>query len=295
MRRTPKGMVLSGMRTVNLTVIGDVACSTTRTYLTHLRDARLRPRALWLVDFVAPSPWLHRLRFLVGERAAEWWRRRRAVAPAPVDRAYRELCLRLQAEAGLPVIDHHGPWRPEEFAERVERFSAADYGDPVLQRRILRAPGTAWLYTNGGIVPASLLGQPQVRVLHIHPGIVPDLRGSDCLLWSAQVRRRLGVSCFYMSPGIDEGAVIGQLETELPHLPTAAALVAAGREADVYRALLFAVDPHLRARLLVQVLREHPDRDLRELPSRQQAAPRRPAYLWMHPRLRARVIKEAFR
>ena len=159
---------------------------------------------------------------------------------------------------------------------------------------MVQAGDTAFLYTNGGRVPASLLGRPEIRVLHIHPGIVPDLRGSDCLLWSAVVRGQLGVSCFYMSSGIDEGALIGQREFALPQLPALAPLLEGGEEPIAYRALLYAVDPHLRAQLLVDVLHMHEGVDLRCLPACEQVPASRPAYLWMHPRLRLQVMKELF-
>lgn len=279
---------------INLTVIGDRACSTTRTYLMYLRAAGFRPRRLWLVDFVKPTPTLRRLRALIGERLAEVWRRSSASPAQAPEAEYRALCLQLQREAGFDPIDHFGHWQPDEFSNKVEQFSASDFHDPVLQRRLLSTLDTAFLYTNGGIVPASLLDKPGVRVLHIHPGIVPDVRGSDCLLWSAWAHRRIGVSCFYMSPGIDEGPLIGQLEADLPHLPSMSGLLATGREPELYRALLFAVDPHYRARLLVEVLKQHPYADLRRLPFVAQPPARRPAYLWMHPRLRVRVMKDTF-
>lgn len=279
---------------INLTVIGDRACSTTRTYLTYLRSAGFLPRRLWLIDFVKPTPTFVWLRTLIGERLAEFWRRGRTPLTQEPDADYRALCLQLQREAGFDPIDHFGFWQPQEFASKVEQFSAADFHDPVLQRRLLNMPDAAFLYTNGGIVPASLLDKPGVRVVHIHPGIVPDVRGSDCLLWSAQVRRRVGVSCFYMSPGIDEGPLIGQLEVDLPHLPSMAELLSAGREPELYRALLFAVDPHFRAHLLVEMLKRYSGADLRRLPIVTQAPASRPAYLWMHQRLRARVMKDAF-
>jgi hypothetical protein len=271
---------------VNLTVIGDRSCSTTRTYLEHLRAAGYRPRRLWLIDFGSKSR-LTRLRDLARRIAV----RRRT--PKQQDE-YNSLCIRLQVEAGCAPIDHQSVWRPSDYAQEVRSFRARDFDDPILQERMARASDTAFLYTNGGRVPASLLNLPEIRILHIHPGIVPDLRGSDCLLWSAAVRRKLGVSCFYMSSGIDEGALIGQREFELPRLPALAPLVEGGSEPTAYRALLFAVDPHLRAQLLLDVLRAHPGADLRNLPAREQTLAARPAYLWMHPRLRLQVMKESF-
>lgn len=280
--------------TINLTVIGDRACSTTRTYLEYLRRAGLRPRRLWLVDFGPVSRRLRWAQRLLGARFADALLRSRDEAAAPPEKTFAALCLRLQDEAGLVPVDYFAPWEPADYAEDVECFSATDFHDPLLQRRILRSDETAFLYTNGGIVPAVLLEHSGIRILHIHPGIVPDMRGSDCLLWSAVVRRRLGVSCFYMSPGIDEGEVISQRELDLPRLPSLAPFLSPQDEHTAYRALLFALDPHLRAQMLVDVLRAHPGVDLRRLPTRAQPPVSRPAYLWMHPRLRLKVMREAF-
>jgi len=272
---------------INLTVIGDRSCSTTRTYLEHMRAAGFRPRLLWLVDFGSYS-WRTRLRKVVAVLTA--WRHAPAQNPH-----YAELCKRLQVQAGYTPIDHEAAWRPSDYAEEVHSFCVRDFDDPLLHARMAQVADTAFLYTNGGKVPAALLDRPEIRILHIHPGIVPDLRGSDCLLWSAVVRRRLGVSCFYMSAGIDEGALISQREFDLPRLRALAPLLADGAEPFCYRALLYAVDPHLRAQLLVDVLRSHAGTDLRKLPAREQATcASRPAYLWMHPRLRLQVMKEAF-
>lgn len=275
---------------INLTVIGDRLCSTTRTYLTHLRDAGFRPRALWLVDFGSPPGWRQRVRgLLAGLRSLG-----RSCGATENDDGFAALCLHLQEEAGFDPIDHTASWRPEDFADEVKVFHARDFNDHALLVRMLNSRDTAFLYTNGGLVPATLLDQPDLRVLHIHPGIVPELRGSDCLLWSAAVRQKLGVSCFYMSAGIDEGALIGQRSFDLPRMPSLAPWIAGQGESTAYRALLNAVDPHLRATLLVDVLNSHPGADLRRLPSCEQTRPSRPAYLWMHPRLRRQVMREAF-
>jgi hypothetical protein len=281
--------------TINLTVIGDRACSTTRTYLAYLREARLRPQRLWLVDFRRATGKERLARRLLGAGLTQGLLRMfRGTSESPREEAFASLCLRLQVEAGFPPIDHFAPLDADGQAVEVERFSAENFDDPQLHSRIARARDTAFLFTNGGIVPAKILERPDVRMLHVHPGIVPDMRGSDCLLWSALVRGRVGVSCFYMSPGIDEGDVIGQREFDLPRLASLAELLTPRDEDTAYRALLFAVDPHLRAQLLVDILRAHPDADLRRLPARKQPAALRPAYLWMHPRLRLHVMRKAF-
>jgi hypothetical protein len=283
--------------TLNLTVIGDCACSTTRTYLTYLKSAGFRARRLWLVNFGPESRRWRMLRRFLGATATDFlvgWRVPSWSAPCVADERYAGLCLRLQEEAGFPPIDYFATWSPGDYAEEIVRFRASDFTDSALQSRMLAAGETAFLYTNGGIVPGPLLDEPGLRMFHIHPGIVPELRGSDCFLWSAAVRRKLGVSCFYMSAGIDEGTILGQREFELPRLPSLASLMNPKDEPLAYRALLFAVDPHLRASLFVDVLRSHPGADLRALSARPQPQARRPAYLWMHPRMRLLTMREAF-
>ena len=283
--------------TLNLTVIGDCACSTTRTYLTYLRSAGLRVKRLWLVNFGPESRRRRLARRFLGSTVTNLLLDRRSRAsftPAVLDERYPGLCMRLQEEAGFVPIDHFSAWSPDDFAEEVTRFRASDFADAALQARMSAARDTAFLYTNGGIVPGSLLDTPDLRMFHIHPGMVPELRGSDCFLWSAAVRRKLGVSCFYMSAGIDEGTILGQREFELPRLPSLAPFMKPDEEPLAYRALLFAVDPHLRASLFVDVLSAHPGADLRNLPARAQPQATRPAYLWMHPRLRLQTMRDAF-
>ena len=48
----------------------------------------------------------------------------------------------------------------------------------------------------------------KIKILHIHPGVVPKFKGSDCLLWSGLKSGHFGASCFYMNYKIDEGDLI---------------------------------------------------------------------------------------
>jgi hypothetical protein len=111
---------------VNLTVIGDRSCSTTRTYLAHMRAAGYRPRRLWLVDFGVQPSWRVRLRKIAASALTVW-------RPVPVqDARYTELCTRLQVQAGYPPIDHTAAWQPTEYAEELHAFRARDFDDPQL-------------------------------------------------------------------------------------------------------------------------------------------------------------------
>ena len=273
---------------LNLTIIGDRSCSTTRTYLTYLRAAGYRVHSLWLVDFTPQSSIRTCVRHVITKISSLFLGKPRH------EKRFEELCLAIQSEAGYTPINHSEPWNPFDYANNVKEFRSPNFNDPKLHARMVGANGTAFLYTNGGRVPGKLLEDSRIKMLHIHPGIVPDMRGSDCLLWSAIVRKKLGVSCFYMSAGIDEGSLISQREFAIPRLASLAPFLERGEELIAYRALTFGLDPHLRARLLIDVVRGSAGKDLRSLSSRPQGEPVRPAYLWMHSRLRLKVMKAMF-
>lgn len=278
------------MKTINLTVIGDVSCATTRTYLTFLKQAGLRPQNLWLVRFNHTGP--------RGAWAGLQYRLRKSLRREDVlgciatpEPEYKALCEDLMAAAAVIPVDLFGSFDYEAHAVNTDYFAAADYTDLLLQKRILKSRHTAFLYTNGGIVPEKMLANDEVRILHMHPGVVPHVRGSDCFLWSNIVRGRPGVSCFYMSAGIDEGRLIQTMEFHQPDLSPLHPHLSEQDDDLAYRALLFSIDPQLRGQVLVEVLQRSGCDDLRVLPCKVQPTPNRPAYLWLHPVLRAPLMQ----
>lgn len=279
------------MKTVNLTIIGDVACSTTRTYLSFLKNADLRPKNLWLVGFGIGSPErrLERLYYKFSKTS-----RRALVIHASREGSteFRKVCEDLMKDAAVLPVDLFGAFDYEAHAECVDYFVAPDYHDALLQRRILNARDTVFLYTNGGIVPPELLGTEGVKILHMHPGVVPSMRGSDCFLWSAILMGRLGVSCFFMGAGIDDGSLISTMEFHNPNLSALTPYVSDQDDDIAYRALLFTIDPQLRGQVLVDVLLRNIEKDLHKLPATPQALPLRPAHLWMHPMVRRSVLRK---
>lgn len=281
------------MKRLDLCVVADRSCPTSRTYLTYLAAGGYRVRKIMLVDFVGRQPEIRALAARWGRWIA-WQRKRRLRRP---DRVYspefQALCARLQE--GLPhQVDHFGPFDFARHAERVDAFAAEDFNDGDLHRRMLReGPGT-FLYTNGGRVPPGLLSQTGLRILHIHPGVVPEVKGSDCLFWSLLMRGTPGMSCFYMNAGIDTGDVIHTREFAAPRFPDLAGLFDADPDM-AYAALLNAYDPHLRAMTLMEVIAMAQGTPLDRLPARRQSPGSGRSYFWMHPRLVRRVLRQITR
>lgn len=278
------------MQTIDLTVIADRWCPTSRTYLTYLAKAGFRVRTILLVDFVGAGGRLDRLRRLMGPAIAAMVVRIKRPAWPEFEVRVRDYCARMQGVVEHP-IDYTVSFDYAPYAETVTECVAADYDDPHLQKIIMSQQYKTFLYTNGGRVPQVLLQQEGIKILHIHPGVVPHVRGSDGLLWSMAVRGRPGVSCFYMDSGIDTGALIATKEFGPPDFDIRPP-VTVEEEANFYRALLMAYDPHLRASLFRDVVVEADGRDLGCLAAKAQNHDRKDNFLWMHPKLRQKVIAE---
>jgi hypothetical protein len=63
------------------------------------------------------------------------------------------------------------------------------------------------IYSGGGILRDEVLSINK-KFIHVHPGVVPEVKGADCLLWSALVYNEIGMSSFFMNKGIDTGDII---------------------------------------------------------------------------------------
>lgn len=274
---------------LDLTIVADRQCPTSRAYLSYLAQAGHRVKAVLLVDFYYGDRRYSRLRRWFGSRlghaAARWF----APPPAAIyDTEFRHISDRIQQVFPQPV-DFFGDFDFGAIADSVQEITAANYDDPTLQVRLLRQPDDAYLYTNGGRVPASLLKHPTLRILHIHPGVVPYVRGSDGLFWSIMVRGQPGASCFFMDAGIDTGALLATREFPLPKFPGLARYL---DQPDVLTAaILHSYDPHLRAMLLLDAIERHGPR-LGSARGEPQLEADGMAYSWMDSRLKYRVLQQ---
>ena len=274
------------MRSIDLTIVADRYCPTSRTYLTYLRQVGLRPRKVILVDFLWGDRSAADLRRKWGSWLGSWLLQSRN-APQPEYQAeFERACRALQTLVDVP-IDYFSEFDFAGCTDRLETFTTTDFSNPALHRYLRRQRCRTFLYTNGGRVPERLLARSDIRIIHIHPGVVPDVRGSDGLLWSVLLRGRPGASCFYMDGGLDTGGLVRCKEYSRPDLgPIASELPQ--DDAMLYQALLHAYDPHLRASLLVDVLSGADDPGaLAATPQPHDAGQ---AYCWMHPRLRRKVL-----
>lgn len=176
------------------------------------------------------------------------------------------------------------------YCKDVSQMLVSGYNDPMLKKKLHELGSGALLYTGGGIVPKDLLDLPGLKVLHVHPGFLPDVKGSDGLLWSLISRSRLAASCFYMEPNIDTGQIILAREFDAVTFPLSA--VERPEDMTLYRALFSLYDPILRAKVLQETLKLVDD------PAEFEATPQTVTegitFHFMHPSVRKAALKKLF-
>lgn len=73
------------------------------------------------------------------------------------------------------------------------------------------------IFCGGGILKSNMFKTGK-KFIHVHPGVVPSIKGADCLLWSVLERKRIGMSAFFMNEGIDTGDILITKEYDLPKI-----------------------------------------------------------------------------
>lgn len=277
------------MKIIDLIIVADIACSTSKTYLHYLNKKNFLVKKIILVNF-------RKLTFLETylKKGLPLYFSQRLTGKTSIDisqyysSVFKETCRFFQNYVPYP-IDYFSEFNWQKYAVEVLNFTAEDFKDPFLQKLLDNQKCQNFLYTNGGIVPRSVLEKRKRRIFHIHPGIVPYVKGSDGLLWSALTRNKMGVSCFYMDAGIDTGTIIQTKEWEIPHFSSDPI---EGLDLDtLYRALLYSFDPHLRAELFSEVV-ENFYSTLNEVPSKPQNPHEGRTYYAMHPKIKLYALEK---
>jgi len=124
------------------------------------------------------------------------------------------------------------------------------------------------LFSGKGIVSASLT--ENFSLIHIHPGKLPEYRGSTTLYYSILRENSLTASAFIMAQGIDTGEVIAEVTIAI---------------ADIFQYDLdYLVDPMIRTVVLVRLLLNYQKKE--KLQSLKQQSKNERTYYKIHPVLR---------
>lgn len=278
-------------KNIDLIIIADKSCTTSLFYLEYLHRHGYQPRKIYACDFLYKPSFKSRKERLLYLFSQKIYKQLAARREKIQTKFQLELYDELQSNFEFKINLNLNAVNFERYSDLVEHIIAWDYQEPDFQKIILKDKSSHYLYTNGGIVPQRLFEQG-IKFLHIHPGIVPYVKGSDGLLWSLMERGKLGYSCFYMNAGIDTGDLIHQEEFENIKFPSIRPLYK-NYSQDIYKALLSAYDPHYRAKLLINVIKSV-DGDLSLLKAQKQQNKGSREFYAMHPLLVKKCLLKFF-
>ncbi|RUO78403.1 formyltransferase family protein [Pseudidiomarina taiwanensis] len=200
----------------------------------------------------------------------------------------------LLSDFGLTNADLRDCFRSYEKNE-LEDIYCKDINDGFLKQKLQNEDNRTFLFSGGGILSAQILAIPGAKFIHIHPGIVPDIRGADCFFWSYLVRRRLGYSIFYMNEGIDTGDILFTKEFSVPSLKLKRNTL---NSSQIKNLILTYYDPCLRIMTLIEMLSTISmqgsinSNKLSSLPSIKQDNNQGRMYFFMHELLIDKVIEK---
>ena len=73
---------------------------------------------------------------------------------------------------------------------------------------LISHPVDLYIVSGARILPEKVIKAANNRILNIHPGMLPEVRGLDTLLWSIHYDVPLGLSAHFISSKIDSGLFI---------------------------------------------------------------------------------------
>ena len=255
------------LKKTGLCLVADPDCPTTPTYLVYLEAAGYEAPEIWVCEFASGGK-LDRIARHAGldwalriQRLERLWNRRGGAAD------WRE---RMEADMPVRTGTREARTRIQWLLAHARRVRGTGWKDPQVIRAFTDSEQKHFLFSAGGIVSRDVLSVPGLRMLHLHPGVLPQVRGTDGLLWSLKLRGRPGVTAFWMDPGIDTGRILHRKEFQPPRF-------ASGnrphRHADWRRmdeALLCHYDPHLRGHTLIELLEKKGAQEWDRLASEEQ-------------------------
>lgn len=169
-------------------------------------------------------------------------------------RAYLEALERANVVPAVILLLNDDPAIPAEARERARpaedeeallrrvgwryRTVAADaITDPALSGILRDHAIRRWIYTGGGIVPGEMM-EAGLHFLHVHPGRLPDERGSTVLYFTVLERGVMNATAFEMAEELDAGALFRGRRFPVPS----------------HTNWDFEYDPQMRAELMIAAL-----------------------------------------
>ena len=145
----------------------------------------------------------------------------------------------------VPYFDNLTPAGDSVRAEGIpyDLVPTSDVNAPAVVQAVEEAPVDVLIYSGpgGAILRKEILGTGK-RFLHVHPGLVPQYRGSTTIYYSLLAEGTCGASAIFLDEKIDTGPVLGQFSYPPPADRTT---------------LDYGYDPFIRSDLLIRILKQY--------------------------------------
>lgn len=177
----------------------------------------------------------------------------------------------------------------ESFSDEIIQITYDGFKDERFLDAIKLTESEFSLFTGGGIIPKNIFDETNAKLLHIHPGFLPDIRGADCFYWSLMLAQRPSASCFIMNSGIDTGEIINaKFLPKLRLLNCTKGLT----EEMIYRLIYSFVDPWIRAAVLKDTILN--TNNFTNVESFKQDGSEGTTFHFMHKNMREEIVKSFF-
>lgn len=87
-----------------------------------------------------------------------------------------------------------------------------DINDSSVQALVKSLEPNYMIYCGGGIVKKELLKAMPDRIINIHSGPLPDIRGMNAIEWAVLLNKRTVTSIHFIDEGIDTGKTISEID-----------------------------------------------------------------------------------
>lgn len=104
-----------------------------------------------------------------------------------------------------------GGWtaHPDQVARALGiRFHVMPHRGPEIERFLHGLQPSLGVIAGARILSSDVIDRFSIGVLNLHPGLVPEVRGLDSLLWAVQTDQPLGVTAHLIDERVDAGRVI---------------------------------------------------------------------------------------
>ena len=104
---------------------------------------------------------------------------------------------------------HEGLIHPRKLCQAFGiNYVVMDHSSPETEEFIKKNLVDLCIISGARILPKEIIRACSNKILNLHPGLLPQVRGLDTILWSIYFDLPLGITAHFISPKIDKGVVI---------------------------------------------------------------------------------------